>query len=503
MGFSKAAKPTSVATDRELCVEFSAGQLERREAIPTANRVQAIALRPYQVRAVDDIRAAFRIAFSVLMVSPTGSGKTLVFAYVVTSATAKRKRVLVLAHRQEIVDQISMALTDMGVTHGVIAAGHPSTDAPVQIASVATLSRRLSQGIESFDLIVIDEAHHAVAGSWQRIISAMPDSYMLGVTATPQRLDGRGLGAMFDKMVIGPGTAELIAAGYLSQFTVYAPDRAPDLSGIRTRAGDYAAEQLAKVMSQGGLVGDAVEHYGKLCAGKSAIAFCVDIAHSRAVAERFTAAGFRAAHVDGETPSDRRRALIAALGAGELDVLTNCGLISEGVDVPAIGAAIMMRPTQSLALYLQMVGRVLRPAPGKAEAIILDHAGNALRHGLPDAPRTWSLDDLPRHQRGPGDAGSRLRHCACGALAPAGTANCTACGAELRPGPVEQREIAAELVRIEREEDATLDRMSFRQLIDWAGDSPDRLRRVARIRGYRSGWVAHRLRELADGVAAS
>lgn len=462
-------------------------------------------LRPYQVRAVDDIRAAFRIACRVLMVSPTGSGKTIVFVYIAASATAKGKRVLVLAHRQEIVEQISAALTEMGVAHGIIAAGHPCTDAPVQIASVATLVRRLNfaaGGKISFDLVVIDEAHHSIAGTWQRILAAMSETtYVLGVTATPQRLDGRGLGTMFDTMVLGPDVAELIAGGYLSPFTVYAPAAAPNLSGIRTRAGDYAIDQLARAMSQGALIGDAVEHYAKLASGKPAVAFCVNVEHSRAVAERFAAAGFRAAHVDGDTPADERRAMVAALGDGRINILCNCGLISEGVDVPAIGAAILLRPTQSLAMYLQMVGRALRSAPGKAEAIILDHAGNALRHGLPDAPRTWSLDDMPRHLRGPGVAGARLRHCGdCGALAQAGTPICT-CGADLRPGPVEQREIAAELVRLEREETAMLERMNYRELMEWAGSTPDRLRRVARLRGYKQAWVAHRIRE-SEGIAA-
>jgi superfamily II DNA or RNA helicase len=160
------------------------------------------------------------------------------------------------------------------------------------------------------------------------------------------------------------------------------------------------------VMSAAGLVGNAVEHYGRICPGVPAVAYCVDIAHSRQVARRFGQAGFRAAHVDGNTPARQRRALIARLGAGGLDVRTNCGLISEGVDVPVLGAAILLRPTHSLALFLQMVGRALRSAPGMARAIILDHAGNVFRHGLPDVPRRWSLDGKPRKLRVAGDAGA-------------------------------------------------------------------------------------------------
>ncbi len=180
---------------------------------------------------------------------------------------------------------------------------------------------------------------------------------------------------------------------------VYAPPEGLDLSRLHSRGGDYAADELAEAMSDKALVGNAIEHYGRLCRGVPAVAFCAGIGHSRAVAERFNAAGFRAAHVDGDTEKEERRRLIAALGTGDLDVLTNAGLISEGVDVPAIGAAILLRPTQSLGLYLQQVGRALRPAPGKREAIILDHAGNSLAHGLPDEARAWSLDDKPRRQR--------------------------------------------------------------------------------------------------------
>ncbi len=215
--------------------------------------------------------------------------------------------------------------------------------------------------------------------------------------------------------------------------------------GSHSRGGDYAADELAEAMSDKALVGNAIEHYGRLCRGVPAVAFCVGIGHSRAVAERFNAAGFRAAHVDGETDKEERRRLIAALGTGDLDVLTNAGLISEGVDVPAIGAAILLRPTQSLGLYLQQVGRALRPAPGKTEAIILDHAGNSLAHGLPDEAREWSLDDKPRRQREGRPA--KPRCCpACRVMNRPGASTCKGCGSPLRPEPEEQREIDAELV---------------------------------------------------------
>ncbi len=450
-------------------------------------------LRPYQEQGVALIRAAFAAGRRrVLFVLPTGGGKTVVFSYVTSTAAARGRRVGVLAHRKELVEQTSASLTAMGSPHGVIAAGWPETPEPVQVASVATLARRLGR-IAPFDLLVVDEAHHAVAGSWQEIVAAMPDAFVLGVTATPERLDGCGLGDVFDHLVTGPTVADLTAAGFLVPATVYAPPDETDYSRLRTRAGDFAPEAMAGAMSGGALVGNAVEHYARLCRGVPAVAFCCDIAHSQLVAARFREAGFRAAHVDGATDRQERRATIAALGSADLDVLTNAGLISEGVDVPAIGAAILLRPTQSLGLYLQQVGRALRPAPGKARAIILDHAGNSLRHGLPADPRDWSLDETPRRTREQ-RAAADLRTCdACQARNPRGTPRCSACGTLIAPTPQEIAEVEARLVQVEQEElRAKLKGMPYRRLLEWA-DTEDKLRAAARVRGYHHGWVRHQL----------
>lgn len=453
-------------------------------------------LRPYQERSVAEIRAAFNHgARRVLFVLPTGGGKTTVFSYITSAAMGRGNRVCILVHRQELVDQVSGSLTAMGVPHGIIAGGHPETDHPVQVASVASLVRRLDR-IQPFHLLIPDEAHHAVAGSWRKILDAMPDAFVLGVTATPERLDGRGLADAFEVMVTGPSVADLTAGGFLVPATIYAPPEGLDLSRIHTRAGDYAADELSEAMSDKALVGNAIEHYGRLCRGVPAVAFCCGIGHSRAVAERFNAAGFRAAHVDGDTDKEERRRLIAALGTGDLDVLTNAGLISEGVDVPAIGAAILLRPTQSLGLYLQQVGRALRPAQGKERAIILDHAGNSLAHGLPDEVRTWSLDDKPRRQR---DAPpSRPRRCPeCSMVNRAGSPRCVACGSELRPPPEEQHEIDARLEEVSRAETAKAVRaMSYGDVLAWA-DTEEKLRQAAKARRYHHGWVRHEMMKRA------
>jgi superfamily II DNA or RNA helicase len=272
--------------------------------------------------------------------------------------------------------------------------------------------------------------------------------------------------------------------------TCFAPERTPDLSRVRSRAGDYAIDELGDVMRAGVVIGSAVDEYQRLCPGAPAIAFCVDIKHSQLVAERFTARGYRAAHVDGDTDKDERRTLIAALACGALQVLCNCGLISEGLDVPGVHATLLLRPTKSLALYLQQVGRALRPAPGKDRALILDHAGNVLRHGLPDSRRAWSLEGRAKVA-----SDQPLRRCPeCGAIIGFSCWTCPECGAVLR-APAERVEIESHLVVAER-----LRVMSYGQAIRWAGRDEDRLRLVAKARGYKRGWIWHRMHELGGAA---
>ena len=448
----------------------------------------SFSLRPYQVDGVEKSRAAYAGgAQSVVYVLPTGGGKTAVFVFIVENAVKLGRRVLILAHRQEIFDQVAGALTIAGVPYGVIAPGSPETDAPVQIASVASLARarRLNRWRDWFDFIVVDECHHAVAGSWTRVLASQPGAKILGVTATPERLDGMGLRKRFGRMVVGPQTAELTEAGYLCGFTVFEPVAGgPDMSGARMRAGEFAIEDTRAAMG-GVVIGAAVEEKKRICPGVPTVAFCIDVDHSKAVAERFHDAGIKAAHVDGDTPSAERRAAIAALGGDGLEVLCNCGLISEGVDVPALGAALLLRPTASLALYLQQVGRALRPAPGKDRALILDFSGNVARHGLPDAPREWSLDAKPRRQRERAE-GPRLRRCpSCACLNLPSAHSCVECGADLRTAR-ERAEIEVALREAkQRELEDMLARMRPFERIAWAGADERRLHLVARVQATR------------------
>ncbi len=462
-------------------------------------------LRPYQADAVDLIRDAYRAgARRVLFQLPTGGGKTVVFSHVLAGAVQRGRRVLVLTHRAEILAQIEAAVTMAEVAYGRIAAGVAESDASVQLASIDTLARpkRLDRWRDRFDLVVVDECQHAVSPTWARVLGSQPRAMILGVSATPQRLDGRGLIEQFDQMVIGPQAADLIKAGWLSPFVVYQPTEAPDMTAARIRAGDFAIEDQREAMD-GVVIGAAVDEYRRICPGVPAVVFCVDIQHSQEVAERFRAAGVRATHVDGETPASERRRAVAGLADGSLDVITNCNLFGEGVDIPVLGAAILLRPTASLALFLQQVGRTLRPSPDKSRALILDFAGNTARHGLPDAPRQWSLDSKPVKQRERSE-GAGLRRCkACCALNRASAHECSECGADLRT-PKERREIEIALEQANRrEEENKIARWPYRKQVEWAAGDERRLRTIARVKGYKPGWVYFQIKEFAETGARS
>ena len=406
-------------------------------------------LRPYQQQAINDLRLAYRGgARAPLLVAATGAGKTIILAAITQAVAARGRRVLILVHRRELIRQASAKLTQAGVNHGIIAAGFEPSDHPVQVASVQTLARRLERQHWQPDLIVIDEAHHAIAGTWTNVISHWPNSLLLGVTATPVRQDGRGLGAMFDRLVLGPSTAELVAAGYLTPVKIYAPPQVADLTGIRTRAGDYANDQAAAAMTRPTVTGDAITHYQRITAGQPAIAFCCNVNHATTVSDAFNAAGISAATLLGNTTD--RDAIVARFAAGELQVLVTVDVVSEGFDCPGAAVAILLRPTQSEGLYLQQVGRVLRPAPGKPHAIILDHVGNVHRHGFPDDHRDWSLDDRLRTGKG-GPPAPCVRTCETCFAAFAPAPQCPVCGTPSKLSTRELKQQAGELQELARE----------------------------------------------------
>jgi superfamily II DNA or RNA helicase len=411
-------------------------------------------------------------------------GKTVVFSAITHGAVERGRQVLILVHRRELITQASSKLAGAGVPHGIIAAGFPASDQPVQVASVQSLARRMSGMEWSPHLIVIDEAHHAVAGTWLSVLSHWPHAYRLGVTATPVRQDGRGLGSVFDRLVLGPSVAELIGGAFLTPATIYAPPPIADLSGLKTRAGDYRPEQAAEAMDRPTVTGDAISHYQRLCNQKRAIAFCCSTQHAESVYTAFNRQGVPAATLLGTTPPEQRDRVVRQFAAGTIRVLVTVDVVSEGFDCPAAEAAILLRPTQSEGLYLQQVGRVLRPADGKAAAIVLDHVGNVHRHGFPDDHRDWSLDDRPRRAKGSGDAAPTVRTCeVCFAAFPPQPI-CPCCGTPAKLSAREIRQREGELQELAREAVARSRRRDQGQARTLA-----ELLAFAKQRGYSPGWA--------------
>ncbi len=356
--------------------------------------------RPYQTSILDRVRAFFRKlgSKSVVVVSPTGSGKTVMFAKIAKGAASRNSRVLILVHRREILEQILKSLHELGVVSGQIASGRPQTIDSVQVAMVMSLTRRINY-VKRPDLIIVDECHHALQdNSWGRILKYWRDVPRIGFTATPERLDGRGLGETFEEMIVGPSVAELVRDGWLSCPVVYRPPEEV-AQNYHVKRGDFDIKEQAETMGRRKIIGDVIEHYKKHLEGLPVVCFCVSVEHSHLMAEEFRTAGYRTMPVYGDMPKTERERAIRGLADGSVQVVTSCDLISEGVDIPVMAGSILLRRTMSLALYLQQAGRSLRPSPGKNRAMILDHVGNYYLHGHILEKRQWSLNSQARDPR--------------------------------------------------------------------------------------------------------
>lgn len=338
-------------------------------------------LRDYQESA---IQATMADLFSnPLLVAPTGAGKTVMGATMVQRLNG---RTLWLAHRRELIAQAARQLRDLGLSVGIIKAGvEPTPDARVQVASVQTLARRTMP--EGIDNVVIDEAHHATADSYRDVINAGPP--VIGLTATPFRLSGEPLD-MFGSLHVAAYADELMDAGHLIDPRVRSHSQ-PDMSGARIMRGDFAAGQLADRCNMPDLIGDIVSEWRKHALGLRTVCFAVNVEHSYEIVDEFYDAGVAAEHLDGDTPEHARDAILARLASGETQVVSNCLVLTEGWDLPTLECVIAARPTASLNLHLQMIGRVLRPHPDKRACIILDHAGNHCRHGSARRRHAYSL----------------------------------------------------------------------------------------------------------------
>lgn len=453
-------------------------------------------LRHYQYEGVKAIRTAYSQGFRApLFVLPTGGGKTIVFCYITEMTAKKNNYVIILTHRQELLRQTSGKLEDMDIPHGIIAPGHSMSGDPIQVASVQTIVRRLDQIRKIPALIIIDEAHHTNAGTWRKIVQAFPTSRLLGVTATPVRLDGTGLGqgagGYFDTLIEGPTIRDLIDQGFLAPPVIYAPPTDVDFSHVKISMGDFAQKEIAHKMDVPTITGCAIEHYQRICPGVPAIAFCATVKHAEHVAEQFNAAGIAASSIDGTLSHAVRKYRIQALANGQLSVLTSCEIISEGTDIPIVTTAIMLRPTQSTGLYLQQAGRVLRPHDNKTHAIILDHVGNCMRHGLVDDVRAWSLMGSKRKRIKEDEENVKIRKCAkCFAIFPWNLTHCPQCGMNYAMSPGNSRDVkqvAGNLVQITKA-DIEAARIKRRRELGMARTLED-LVRIGKERGYHYAWA--------------
>lgn len=391
-------------------------------------------LRSYQERLNDQIREALCKYKRVLAVMPTGAGKGTTIGAIVHGAASKGRRVLVLAHRSELIDQLSDSLKQWEVAHGVIRAGSKQTDDFVQVGSVQTVAKRLNVLPEPM-LIIIDEAHHCVSGNtWGAVLDRWPNAFVIGKTATPSRLSGEPLGEQhggyFQHMVLGPTAQWLTDNWFLARARIFAPPNEFRRSDLRKQAGDYRMSDAATALGTRQITGDVVRHFQKYLPNGTAIAFCCSVQHAEDIAAAFRASGINAASIDGTMTLPKRRELLKQLERRELRVLTSCALVGEGINIPNVDGALLLRPTQSLALHLQMIGRCLRPAKGKTEAIVLDHVGNVAAHGFPTDPREWTLAGRSKRKS---DA-PPVRVCPkCYAANPGGIDTCSECGYEFPP----------------------------------------------------------------------
>lgn len=396
-------------------------------------------LRPYQQRIVEGVIDSWfgtaNTVQNVLMVMPTGAGKTVTFPPLLTYGGVPA---IAIAHRQELVGQVSMTLAREGIEHWVIApdlviralvtmqvrkfgASYISRGANTLVAGVDTMIRRDLKEFRHLRRWVIDEAHHVLRGNkWGKATAMLPpEAKGLGVTATPRRCDGRGLGrhahGVFDRMLVGPSVSDLMRDGYLCPYIIYGPEESLNRAELKVSEStheftQHSVMEVAK-KNKPKVVGDCVKHYEKYTPGKRGITFNTDVDTAREVAAAYNSAGIPAAMVCSDTDDTVRGEISRRFERGELLQLTNVDLFGEGYDVPAVEVVTMARPSESLSLVKQQMGRMMRPAEGKAHGVVIDMVGNCLKHGAPDESVLWSLDAEDKRTRGESPGTIPLRTC--------------------------------------------------------------------------------------------
>lgn len=450
----------------------------------------SVILRPYQdaiVRAVREHIAAGRKR--ILIQLPTGGGKTLTAGYMLGGAAERGHNSMFICNRVELVGQTHFAFDRLDIATGIIAAGFTGDMwAPVQIASIDTLKRRLAR-VKAPKIIVWDECRGLGAAGWTAVFEAFPDAIHIGLDATPIRLDGKGLGRFFEVMVCGPTYSELISAGALVPCRAFAPST-PDMSAVKTKLGEFDQAQTEDVMDRPTITGDIVDHFVRHAGNKQGLTFAVSRRHSEHLAAQYCARGVIAEHLDGETDKAERNRKVAAYRRREIQMLTNVNLFSAGFDAPGVEVIVDAAPTQSLAQFIQRGGRGSRPEEsiGKTYYTLLDHAGNCMRHGgLPDADRDWTLEDRPKKKKKAGEATVGIRQCVkCYGVFPPGPV-CPYCGTEQPVASRELEQVAGELQEITPEMAKAMAAVKKEEVRK--ARTLDALEGIAEQRGYAAGWA--------------
>lgn len=468
-------------------------------------------LRPYQNKAIDDLRRTLsRRRRRIILQLATGSGKTRIAAEITRLLTHKsegQKHALFLAPRRELVTQAADRIMQHGIEPGIIMAGESSApDRTVQVASFDTLHARAIRSsrilLPPADLILVDECHLALADSRKQVLSSYPDAWIIGLTATPARGDGRGLGEMFDAIVRGPSIRELTADGHLVPLRYFAPAK-PDLERIKLdRDGDYQAKELGHRMNAPALIGDIVVQWKRIAQGRSTVVFCVDRRHAMNVLQAFLAAGVAAEELDATTPDKERKQILRRVADGTTTVLVNVFILSYGVDIPRLSCAVLARPTRNITLYLQTVGRVMRPCreTGKTDAIIIDHAGAVADNGFADADIPWSLasktpvKELLQHHHELQETPKPIECPNCRAVFH-GQRKCPVCGTQVVAGrdPIPMYQVDLEELR--RQEQKVQRKRNRTYNVQRKHDTYATIRAYGDAHGYKPGWAFHSYRE--------
>lgn len=441
-------------------------------------------LRDYQQETIDKVYQSIKNHHRSIMVQqPPRTGKTVIMADIARRATAKGNRVLFMVHRQEIVQQVVKTFQADGVDMNL-----------TTIGMVQTITRHVDD-LDPPQIIFVDEAHHALAETYQRVLRAFPKAYKLLFTATPYRLNGAGFTDIADDLITGKPVSWLIDHQFLAPVDYYAPSQI-DASKLRTkRTGDYSEDSIKEAMKPK-IYGNAVKHYLKLAAGKQAIAYTYNVDSAINLAQAFNSQGITARAVAGSTPKEERRKIIEDYRAGKIKIVTNAELFTEGLDLPNVDCVIMLRPTQSLSLYLQFAMRSMNPREGKT-ATIIDHVGNVERFGLPTDDREWTLEG--REKGKASSSGATIKSvtvcqtCFASFYRTGGT--CPYCGAAL--GEEKKLEVVdgAELKKVTRSRLAIVKRLEQSSAMqNIAGKRPSELKSFkeiqayAKLKGYRPGW---------------